>query len=225
MKYAQAWDKDDNGYEARRSALSFPNTSELASPMLKEIGITVGAGALAYAMGCFVAGFYYVRWRLGVDIRESGSGAAGATNVGRLLGKPTYVGVALADIFRGWQAVAVAGWLGAHGAGQALAAIMVVVGHVWPVQLGWHGGRGAAPAYGAILALHPPTAGAMWLVLAALRFVTRLRLTKAGLGAFVASPFLAMIFAAPLFVTLSFAGLVSLLAFTHRSHFVRHGSA
>src|SRR5205809_904104 len=43
---------------------------------------------LGYALGCFTSGYYLVRWRTGDDIRWLGSGSVGATNVGRILGRP-----------------------------------------------------------------------------------------------------------------------------------------
>src|SRR5260370_11561406 len=63
----------------------------------KEISVILAC----YCLGCFAAGYYWVRWRTGLDIRQQGSGSFGARNVGRLLG-PSGFGVAfLLDLAKG----------------------------------------------------------------------------------------------------------------------------
>jgi glycerol-3-phosphate acyltransferase PlsY len=105
-----------------------------------------------YAVGCVCSGYYLVRLMSGEDIRRLGSGTAGATNVGRLLGPIGFAATFLLDCIKG---VAV-GWGTAHyglGAAEASTAILAVVsGHVWPVQLGFRGGKGIATSLGAFAA-------------------------------------------------------------------------
>ena len=59
----------------------------------------------AYFIGCFTTGYYLVRLRTGKDIREMGSGSAGARNVGRFLGKSGFFLTMLGDFIKGALAV------------------------------------------------------------------------------------------------------------------------
>jgi acyl phosphate:glycerol-3-phosphate acyltransferase len=106
---------------------------------------------LAYGLGCLNAGYYLLRWRDGRDIRQLGSGNAGARNVGRVLGRQGFALVFVLDAAKGVLAVTAA----PHWAPEvaALCALLVTLGHVYPVQLNWRGGKGVATAIGALLAL------------------------------------------------------------------------
>lgn len=177
--------------------------------------------SMAYAIGCIVTAYYGVRWRTGHDVRSGGSGAAGATNAGRILGRKAYVLIALLDIARGWLAVALAALFGLTGWWLAAAGLAVFAGHVWPVQLGFHGGKGIAPGYGVILFLCPPAAAWMWIVFGLARAVQR-HLTLAGLAAFTAAPFLTFVYSADASVIALCALLALLLVFTHRTNLRSH---
>jgi acyl phosphate:glycerol-3-phosphate acyltransferase len=117
-----------------------------------------GIGFCAYLLGCFAAGYYLVRSRLGEDIRELGSGSVGARNVGRLLGKSGFLITLLCDFGKGGLAV----WAARHFTTDeriiAMAMVMVVVGHIWPAQLRFHGGKGMATSLGALLVYDPKLA-------------------------------------------------------------------
>ena len=105
----------------------------------------------AYALGCFTTGYYLVRFRTGQDIRELGSGNAGAKNVGRVLGKTGFFLTLLGDVGKGALVI----WAARHFTNDprwiALAALAVVAGHVWPLQLFFRGGKGMATSLGALL--------------------------------------------------------------------------
>jgi glycerol-3-phosphate acyltransferase PlsY len=141
----------------------------------------------AYLLGCIVAGYYVVRALGGPDIRVLGSGNAGARNVARTRGRAAAAATLAVDM--GKAALAV--WLGRallqDSWGGTLALLGVVVGHVWPVQLGFRGGKGAASAAGGFLAAHAAAAllavGLGLVVLLAVR-----RFTAAGLAAVAAAP-------------------------------------
>jgi glycerol-3-phosphate acyltransferase PlsY len=113
----------------------------------------VGAGRIglgAYLIGCCTTGYYLVRWRTRLDIRESGSGSVGARNVSRVLGVPGFVLTVLGDFTKGAFAV----WAARHFTADqwliALAMMAVVVGHIWPAQLRLQGGKGMATSLGAL---------------------------------------------------------------------------
>ncbi|MGE3845199.1 MAG: glycerol-3-phosphate 1-O-acyltransferase PlsY [Vicinamibacterales bacterium] len=111
--------------------------------------------ALAYLIGSFPTGFVMTRLITGKDLRAVGSGGTGATNARRALGTKWGALVALIDVFKGLLAVGIARWLDAGELVVALAAIIVVVGHCWPVWLGFRGGKGVATGGGAAFALSP----------------------------------------------------------------------
>tara|TARA_Y100000589_G_scaffold64115_1_gene55612 strand:- start:517 stop:1167 length:651 start_codon:yes stop_codon:yes gene_type:complete len=96
----------------------------------------------------------------GVDIRKHGSGNVGATNVGRVLGKPYGISCFLLDVLKGALPVALAGQFIDHstvaGQWQWLAvAIAPVMGHVCPIWLKFKGGKGVATGFGVLLGFWP----------------------------------------------------------------------
>ncbi len=111
---------------------------------------------LAYALGCVSFALLAARLR-GIDIRAQGSGNPGATNVGRLLGRPWGVAVLLLDVAKGYLPVVLLDGpvTALDPTGRVPLAVAAVLGHVFPVQLGFRGGKGVATTVGAFLALDP----------------------------------------------------------------------
>jgi glycerol-3-phosphate acyltransferase PlsY len=110
---------------------------------------------VSYGLGCLNSGYYLVRWRRGQDIRRYGSGNSGARNAGRILGRGGFAITFVGDMLKGALAVGLALWFKLNEVGLVLALLAVVVGHIWPVQLGWRGGKGVATALGAVLVFDP----------------------------------------------------------------------
>ncbi len=108
----------------------------------------------SYALGAVNAGYYTVRLLANEDVREIGSGSTGATNAGRVLGKAAFAGVFAFDCAKGAAAVKLAKAAGLDGAALGAVAVAVVVGHIWPAQLGFRGGKGAATAAGVLTVYH-----------------------------------------------------------------------
>jgi len=108
----------------------------------------IGLGA--YCLGCLATGYYLVRWRTGLDLRELGSGSLGARNTGRILGPAGFLATVTGDVAKGALAVWVARHFTSHGHLMALAMLAVVAGHVWPAQLCFRGGKGMATSLGAL---------------------------------------------------------------------------
>ncbi len=128
---------------------------------------------LSYLVGAIPFGYLIARGR-GVDIRKHGSGNIGATNVGRVLGRPFGVLVFLLDFVKGALPALVARWL-ASVAELGLppdslpmaAAVAAFLGHLYPIYLRFRGGKGVATAAGAVSVLLPgPALAALlsWLV-------------------------------------------------------------
>lgn len=110
----------------------------------------------AYLIGGIPFGYLLVRLTTGRDVRESGSGNIGATNVLRTSGRALGVATLLLDIAKGALAVWLADRL-LHGslAGMSAAAIAVMAGHAYPVFLKFRGGKAVASFIGAFLYLTP----------------------------------------------------------------------
>jgi glycerol-3-phosphate acyltransferase PlsY len=124
----------------------------------------------AYFLGSIPFGYLIVRIRSGADVRETGSGGTGATNVSRRAGKAAGVVTLVLDAVKGAAAVVLASWLlGTHYAINglvAVAAVVAIVGHCFPLWLGFHGGKGVATGVGSFLVLAPlAVAGAAVLFL------------------------------------------------------------
>jgi acyl phosphate:glycerol-3-phosphate acyltransferase len=105
----------------------------------------------------------------GIDVREHGSGNAGATNVIRVLGWKTGIPVMIIDVGKGWLAASlpVIFTLAEKGSGtlitlQIITGMAAIIGHVYPLFAGFRGGKGVGTTFGVLLALHP------WLTLSCL---------------------------------------------------------
>ena len=118
---------------------------------------------IAYLLGSIPFGYLIVRATEGDDIRETGSGGTGATNVSRRAGKLAGIGTLLLDAAKGAAAVLIAkSLLGAtHNLYWwiALAAVAVILGHMFPVWLRFRGGKGVATGVGVFLMLAPIAVG------------------------------------------------------------------
>ena len=108
----------------------------------------------AYVIGSIPFGYLIVRMSGAGDVRETGSGGTGATNVSRRAGKAAGILTLILDAAKGAIAVVIATRL-SDGWWVAAAAIAVIVGHVFPVWLGFRGGKGVATAVGVFIVLAP----------------------------------------------------------------------
>ncbi len=170
--------------------------------------------AFGYAVGCLNAGYYLVRARRGVDLRDLHSGNAGATNAGRLLGRPGFALVLALDAAKGALAALVGFWL-ADYLGAATGAIAAIAGHIWPAQLGFRGGKGIAPAVGGFLLLEPAATAIAVALSMALYALTR-RWSAGGLAAVVAAPLLVVLLGRPWVAALPMAVAAGVVLLAHR---------
>jgi glycerol-3-phosphate acyltransferase PlsY len=142
------------------------------------------AAVVAYLLGSIPFGYLLVRVFRKEDIRQKGSGNIGATNVIRSGSKGLGAVTFLLDVLKGCCAVLLCG-VGAARVGAApdvranaiaIAALFVVLGHIYTVWLGFKGGKGVATAFGVFLALAPWAAlagmGVFVLVFAVSRYVS-----------------------------------------------------
>ena len=147
----------------------------------------------SYALGCIATGYYLVRFRTGRDIREFESGNIGARNVGRLLGKSGFIITTLGDAAKGALAVGAAKYFTGSNLLGALAALCVVIGHIWPLTLNGRGGKGVVTAGGAML-IFDYRIVLVYGAIVALGFALTRRTTMPGLVAFLGVPFASHVF-------------------------------
>ncbi len=121
--------------------------------------IAIAAGA--YLLGNFSTGLVIGKAFGNIDIRKTGSGNAGATNIMRTLGWLPSVLTLVGDALKAFLAVKLGKWLGGDVGGY-IAGIAVLLGHNWPALLNFKGGKGMACSLGIIFANEP------WLALALL---------------------------------------------------------
>lgn len=139
---------------------------------------------IAYLLGSIPFGYLIVRKKLGDDIRQSGSGGTGATNVSRRAGKTAGVITLVLDALKGSLAVLIAKGLFPNVEWViAAAAIAVIVGHMFPVWLGFRGGKGVATGVGVFSILAP-----IAVLCAGVIFVAIVSLTRyVSLGSIIAA--------------------------------------
>lgn len=123
---------------------------------------------VAYVFGSIPTAVWFGKGFHGVDVREYGSGNAGATNTFRVLGPKAGAIVMVIDILKGWTATNLP-YLMDHalvGAShmprfvnlQLALGVLAVVGHLFPLFAGFRGGKGVATLFGMVLAIHAPAA-------------------------------------------------------------------
>ncbi len=118
---------------------------------------------LAYLLGSIPTAVWIGRLFYGIDVREHGSGNAGATNVMRVLGVKTGLPVLVFDLIKGWLAVNLLHLQNSIDQQEELfmvvsilLGVMAVAGHVFPVFAQFRGGKGVATISGVCFALHLP---------------------------------------------------------------------
>jgi glycerol-3-phosphate acyltransferase PlsY len=186
----------------------------------------------AYLLGSIPFGYLLVRLFRKEDVRSTGSGNIGATNVARAGGTTLGLLTLLFDALKGYVAVLIAMHLAPNTAQgpstlAIAAAVAAVIGHVFPIWLRFHGGKGIATALGVFIALVPLVAlssvGVFLLIVATTRLVS-----LGSILAAVSIPFLAILLvphrSPSLLVGLSFISLLSIIK--HHANIVRllHGT-
>jgi glycerol-3-phosphate acyltransferase PlsY len=176
--------------------------------------------ALGYLVGSIPFGFLLARRRGGVDIRRTGSGNVGATNVFRSAGVRAGLMTAVLDVAKGAGAVFAAWALTGTGNAGAAAGVAAVAGHVYPVWLGFRGGKGVATAFGAFTVLAPLPALAVLAIFGAVVRVTRY-VSAGSVAAAVSLGPLVYISAGPPAATRAAFVVGCLILFAHRSNLAR----
>jgi glycerol-3-phosphate acyltransferase PlsY len=130
---------------------------------------------LAYLIGALPSSVWIGKKFYNTDVREHGSGNAGATNTFRVLGKKAGTIVLILDILKAWIAVSLLSTLAGNTnvEFQLALGLVAVLGHIFPIYIGFRGGKGIASLLGVIIAIHPAAA-----LIAIVFFLITLLITK-----------------------------------------------
>jgi acyl phosphate:glycerol-3-phosphate acyltransferase len=117
---------------------------------------------LAYLIGSIPSAVWVGRTFYNTDVREYGSGNAGATNTFRVLGYRAGVVVLIMDVLKGFVAVKMAYYIGDYDPNlpelfidyELALGVCALFGHIWPVYVGFRGGKGVATMFGILIAVH-----------------------------------------------------------------------
>lgn len=133
----------------------------------------------AYLLGSIPTAVWIGKSFYDIDVREFGSGNAGATNTFRVLGKKAGIPVLLFDIIKGCLAVALANFtlMDVHSTDfinlELVLGVAVLIGHIFPVFAGFRGGKGVATILGVGLFILPMACALSLLVFLVVLFATR----------------------------------------------------
>lgn len=176
---------------------------------------------ISYFIGNFSSSYILGKIFSKRDIRNFGSGNAGATNALRVFGVKIGLFAFLLDVLKGIIATAIGNHLMGYN-GALIAGILVVVGHNWPILLNFRGGKGIATSLGVMLYLNLPTA----IVCIVIGVLVIAKTKYVSLGSIVATflvPFIGCIINRPFnfkfFLTTLLLGLMAI--FRHRSNIKR----
>ncbi len=119
----------------------------------------------AYLVGSIPSAVWVGRTFYGIDVREYGSGNAGATNTFRVLGKKPGIVVLIMDVLKGFAGVKLAYLVGDYDPAspefidfELALSVCALLGHIFPVYVGFRGGKGVATMLGILVAVHTPAA-------------------------------------------------------------------
>lgn len=184
---------------------------------------------LAYLIGSIPTSVWVSQYFFNIDIREYGSGNAGATNTYRVLGPKWGTTVMIVDMLKGIIAVSLAHLLTQYAHSetkflnlQIILGLAAVVGHVFPIWADFRGGKGVATLFGLVLGISPITALCCSAVFLLVLFLTRF-VSLSSIFASVAFPvFILIIFNVDNHIYRVFAIAVALMVIlTHQKNIGR----
>ena len=192
---------------------------------------------VAYLIGSIPFSYLVARILAGKDVRNEGSRNVGATNVARTAGRLAGVLALFLDLLKGWAVIVFARWMVSRPewpfpAGTmvwesremwiALAGLIAVLGHMFPLWLRFHGGKGVATAAGVVLSLDPRVFLASLIVFAIVVLVSRM----VSLGSILTAASIPVLFRfiaheAPFWRTILSIGIALAVILKHHSNIAR----
>jgi acyl phosphate:glycerol-3-phosphate acyltransferase len=176
---------------------------------------------LGYLIGSFPTGVFLSRRRYGIDVRETGSGNIGATNVTRTFGWSAGFLTLLGDFAKGLIPV----WIAHHYFGQdpwlvPAVAASLIVGHCFSAYLKFRGGKGVATSFGCMMAIDPLVALVCALVYGVVLAVTKIS-AVGSLAGVLAIALYALLWRPPMPERILILSICILLIIRHRSNIQR----
>lgn len=173
----------------------------------------------AYLLGSIPTGLLLAK-AAGVDIRSSGSGNIGATNVYRILGRSVGVMTLLGDCLKGVIPVVAAIWLGTGDGWLAAIGLAAFLGHIFTIFLGFKGGKGVATALGVFLAVSPTAVATVLLIFVAVVWKWRY-ISLGSIVAALAMPGMVAVFDARPPIVMMTVVIALLVVWKHRENIKR----
>ena len=176
---------------------------------------------IGYAFGCIQPAYFLSKVVGKMDIREQGSGNAGASNVTAIMGWKYGFIVGLIDILKGIFAVLVVKWIYPGNPDLAyLSGIMAILGHIFPFYMKFRGGKGVATLVGMMFGLNWKL-GILFVLLVALPALLADYIVVGSFTAFIALPIVTYILSYPIVFTLMSICLTILCFYLHRANIQR----
>jgi glycerol-3-phosphate acyltransferase PlsY len=194
-----------------------------------QLSAVIFWGIIAYVIGSIPSSIWIGKSYFGKDVRDFGSGNAGATNTFRVLGKRAGIIVLLLDILKGVTAASLILYMPSVSQGtdqyvnlQLLFGILAVVGHIFPVFENFNGGKGIATLFGMLIGIHYILAVACVALFIIVLLLTRY-VSLSSILATISFPILTIyIFNRdePLFIAFGIAAAL-MVVITHKKNIVR----
>lgn len=182
----------------------------------------------AYLLGSIPTAVWWGKAFYKTDVREFGSGNAGATNTFRVLGAKAGVPVLIIDILKGVAAVSLARFSGYEsGSSQFInfelcLGVAALLGHIFPLMAGFRGGKGVATLLGVVICLHPLACACALGVFLAVLFASRYVSLSSMMAGLTFPFFLNVVFHNTNPILMAFSCLVAvLLIITHKKNISR----
>ena len=176
---------------------------------------------IGYLLGCIQSAFILGRLVSKIDIRDHGTGNAGASNITSTLGIKFGVVVGLVDILKGFFAVQVVKWIYPGNPDLVyLAGLMAILGHIFPFYLKFRGGKGVATLAGMMFGVNWKL-GALFVLLVAVPALITDYIVAGSFSAFIALPIVTYFLGYPVLITYLSVGLAILCFYLHRENIKR----
>ena len=176
---------------------------------------------IGYAFGCIQSAYFLSKMFGKMDIREHGSGNAGASNITAIMGLKYGFFVALIDILKGIFAVLVVKWIFPNIPDLAyLSGIMAIIGHIFPFYLKFRGGKGVATLVGMMIGLNWKL-GLLFGLLLVIPALLADYVVVGSLTTFTALPIMTYLLGYPIVFNIISVCLTTLVFYLHRANIHR----
>jgi glycerol-3-phosphate acyltransferase PlsY len=176
---------------------------------------------IGYAFGCIQSAYLLSKFIGKLDIREHGSGNAGASNITAIMGWKYGFIVGLVDVLKGMFAVLAMKWIYPGNPDLAyLSGIMAIIGHIFPFYMKFRGGKGVAALVGMMIGVDWKL-GILFALLVAVPALITDYIVSGSFTTFIALPVVTYLRGLPFIIILFTIGLTVLCFYLHRGNIQR----